>query len=481
MAYSNAEIVAFLIANPNLTDAELASIMDATGVDASQIAEATGSKVEDIQARYEEAAPTVYEPPAAEEVVTPVTSLLDEPPAAPIVETVAAPTEPITPIAPVTKTGTEQMVDLMVKNPNLTDAELVKAMETYKVSPADLAKATVSDEGAISARVAATVPQGSSVTLGDTVIAPQYRTTGSGMDEQIGPLETFTTSKSDGDVNYKAPVGTPVNIYSPTGELVNTVKTKKDLSFVGGLVDMLKDPVVLAAVGGAAASGLLGTAGAATGAAGTAAGTAGMTAAELAQLDLALGGAGGTAGATSLGSALTTGAPTATLTNLTGGSGATTVAPAGVDYSLTSSSPTTPTTNMGGAQNVPHPQRRPRGAHPALSGDLMTRERWALLLGEWCAILGIEKPPRLEFVPPRKMPQRVAFLTEWYLVIEEGWVIKISTAPMADPEEDFVHELLHVRTGCTDQAHEPWIRDVAAALVGLKRNGGSAGPPARLS
>ena len=94
MAYSNAEIVAFLIANPNLTDAELASIMDATGVDASQIAEATGSKVEDIQARYEEAAPTVYEPPAAEEVVTPVTSLLDEPPAAPIVETVAAPVAP---------------------------------------------------------------------------------------------------------------------------------------------------------------------------------------------------------------------------------------------------------------------------------------------------------------------------------------------------------------------------------------------------
>jgi hypothetical protein len=43
--------------------------------------------------------------------------------------------------------------------------------------------------------------------------------------------------------------------------------------------------------------------------------------AELAQLDLALGGAGGTAGATSLASALTTGAGVGTLTNLTGGSG----------------------------------------------------------------------------------------------------------------------------------------------------------------
>ena len=61
----------------------------------------------------------------------------------------------------------------------------------------------------------------------------------------------------------------------------------------------------------------------------------------------------------------------------------------------------------------------------------MTRERWALLLGEWCAILKIEKPPRLEFVPPRRMPQLVAMLTEYFLAIEEGWLILISTAPMA--------------------------------------------------
>jgi len=101
----------------------------------------------------------------------------------------------------------------------------------------------------------------------------------------------------------------------------------------------------------------------------------------------------------------------------------------------------------------------------------MTRERWALLLGEWCAILQIEKPPRLEFVPPRKMPQRVAMLTEYFLAIEEGWLIKISTGDLDDPELTLVHELLHVRTGCTDQCHEPWIRDVAAALVALKRRG----------
>ena len=60
----------------------------------------------------------------------------------------------------------------------------------------------------------------------------------------------------------------------------------------------------------------------------------------------------------------------------------------------------------------------------------MTREEWHWLLGEWCERLQIDKTPRLEFVPPRRMPQRVAMLTEYFLAIEEGWLIKISTAPM---------------------------------------------------
>jgi hypothetical protein len=52
----------------------------------------------------------------------------------------------------------------------------------------------------------------------------------------------------------------------------------------------------------------------------------GMSAAELAQLDMSLGGAGGSAGATELSNALATGAPTSTITALTGGSGVTPVA-----------------------------------------------------------------------------------------------------------------------------------------------------------
>jgi hypothetical protein len=147
------------------------------------------------------------------------------------------------------------MTDYLKNNPGASDASIVKAMETLGVSPSDMSKIVNVPEGEIAARVAATVSPGMSVTLGDTVVAPQYQYSQFGEDNQVGALETFTTSKSNGDVNYKAPVGTAVNIYSPTGELVNTVKTKQDLSFVGGFVDMLKDPVVQAAILGVAGGG----------------------------------------------------------------------------------------------------------------------------------------------------------------------------------------------------------------------------------
>jgi hypothetical protein len=215
----------------------------------------------------------------------------------------------------------QQIIDFLLANPGMSDAQIVAAMEQYGISPTQMAQAVGLPEGEVVSRVAATVPAGSSVTLGDTRVTPQYQTTGSGMDQQIGGLENIYLEKTTGDVNYKAPVGSDVQVLSPTGEFVNTIKTKEDQSFFGGLADAFKDPVVLAALGGAAAGGLLGTGGALGGTAATV-GTTGLTAAELAQLDLALGGAGGTAGATSLANALATGAAVPTITSLTGGSGA---------------------------------------------------------------------------------------------------------------------------------------------------------------
>ena len=179
------------------------------------------------QYNWSQAAPVV-EPVAT--VAAPITSLLDlptvapvdEPPAAPIVETVSAPTAPIAPIAPVAKTGTEQMVDLLIKNPNLTDAELVKAMETYKVSPADIAKATVSDEGKIAARVAATLPPNQAILLGDTYVQAVNTVTGSGQDEQVGGIEKVVTYKAG-----ENKVGGDVKHFSPEGKYEQTTKQQK--------------------------------------------------------------------------------------------------------------------------------------------------------------------------------------------------------------------------------------------------------------
>ena len=181
----------------------------------------------------------------------------------------------------------QQIVDFLLRNPDMTDEQIVKAMETYGISPSQMATAVGLPEGEVLSRVAVTVPPGSSVTLGDTRVAPQYQTTGSGMDQQVGGLENVYVEKvPTGDVNYKSPVGTPIQVYSPTGELVNTIKTKEDQSFFGGLVDAFKDPVVLAALGGAAASGLLGGAGALGGGATAATGATALTAAEAAGLGL---------------------------------------------------------------------------------------------------------------------------------------------------------------------------------------------------
>ena len=220
----------------------------------------------------------------------------------------------------------QQILDFLLANPGMSDAQIVAAMEQYGVSPAQMAQAVGLPEGEVISRVAATIPEGMSVTLGDTNIAPQYQVIGSGEDRQVLGIENIYTMKTTGDVNYKAPVGSEYQVLNPDGTFQSTGTVKKDQSFFGGLVDAFKDPVVLAALGGAAAGGLLGGAGTAAGAAGT----AGMSAAELAQLDLALGGAGGTAGATALGNALATGAAVPTLTNLTGGSGVLTGAAGGI-------------------------------------------------------------------------------------------------------------------------------------------------------
>ena len=132
--------------------------------------------------------------------------------------------------------------------------------------------------------------RGNTVNIGGTLYGGNWADQGSGESMQEGPLQSIYGSTG---VNQ---AGQPYYEYDPTGAFVQQGVTKKDQSFFGGLVDAFKDPVVLAALGGAGYAGLLGGGGA-----------AGLTASELAAADMALGGAGGTAGAEALASAAAAG------------------------------------------------------------------------------------------------------------------------------------------------------------------------------
>ena len=111
----------------------------------------------------------------------------------------------------------QQIVDYLLANPGMTDAQIVAAMETFQISPAQMAAAVNLDEGAVASRVAATIPQGQTITLGDTIIQPVYQTTGSGMDQQVGSLENVITYKA---TDNRA--GGAYTQYTPTGEVEQT-------------------------------------------------------------------------------------------------------------------------------------------------------------------------------------------------------------------------------------------------------------------
>lgn len=70
MAVTNQQIFDFLLANPNISDADLAAVMDAYGVSPQQVAQATGTSEVAAQQRYE--AVTAPPPPVYEPVYQPV-------------------------------------------------------------------------------------------------------------------------------------------------------------------------------------------------------------------------------------------------------------------------------------------------------------------------------------------------------------------------------------------------------------------------
>jgi hypothetical protein len=184
----------------------------------------------------------------------------------------------------------EQIVDFLLANPGMSDAQIVGAMEQYGVSPEQMATAVGLDVGEVVSRVAETVPQGQTVTLGDTIVQPEYRVTGSGETQEVGGLENVYTYKVG-----ENQTGGGYNQYNADGTLART-GTQQEVK--SGLKEFaLGSALLFGGLGGGFES-LFGGGGSA-GTAGTI-GNTGLTLSELTQLDMSLGGAGGTLGALTL-------------------------------------------------------------------------------------------------------------------------------------------------------------------------------------
>ena len=202
----------------------------------------------------------------------------------------------------------QQIIDFLLANPGMSDAQIVAAMEQYGVSPAQMAQAVGLPEGEVTARVAATVPPGQSVTLGDTIVQPQYQVTGSGENQQIGGIENVLSYKVD-----ENKVGGGYTQYTPTGEVART-GTQQEVS--NSLTPFILGSAALFGGLGGGLENLLGGGTTAVGSdlaglSGIPAGTGALTAAETAALYGTAGAAGSAGGAgllTSAGVPVTTAA-----------------------------------------------------------------------------------------------------------------------------------------------------------------------------
>ena len=149
----------------------------------------------------------------------------------------------------------QQIRDFLATGPS--DAQIVAAMGQFGVSPTQLSSVVGMPEGQVVARIAATVPPGQSVTVGDTVVQPQYQTVGQGQDQQVGGLQnviTYKTSENKTDGSY--------NQYSATGQLERTgTQQKVDTSLGGAVKQMVQNPgfkIAALAYGGNALNNTLG-------------------------------------------------------------------------------------------------------------------------------------------------------------------------------------------------------------------------------
>ena len=225
----------------------------------------------------------------------------------------------------------QQVLDFLLATPGMSDAQIFAAMRTFGVPPSQMAAVSGVPVNAIIARIAPLLPQNEAVLLGDTWIQAQYRTTGSGETQETGPLENIFVSKTTGGVNDRQPVGTPVQSFSPTGELLGTsqiqkVSPGKDfLKFLAGSALLFGGAALAGAGSGAATEAALTAGDLAIGAGsptttGLLSGgslTTGLTAADIAAAEAGLTTGATTGALTGATTAATTGATTAATTGAT--------------------------------------------------------------------------------------------------------------------------------------------------------------------
>ena len=166
-----------------------------------------------------------------------------------------------------TPANVQKVIDALAANPAITDRGIVSAMKQFNVSPKDIAQSFGLSEGQIISRIAATVPDGQTIQIADTIIQPKYQVVGSGQDAQTGALENVYTYRASDNK-----VGGGYTQYKADGTLERTGTQMK----VDASKDFVKFALTAGAIfGGAALSGL-----------NTAVKAVGLTAAEAAGLGL---------------------------------------------------------------------------------------------------------------------------------------------------------------------------------------------------
>lgn len=116
----------------------------------------------------------------------------------------------------------QDIINFLLANPGMSDADIGAAMAQYGVSPAQMAQATGLSEGEVTSRLGTTLAPNQATLFGDTYVQPIYTQLGSGMDAQQGPLENVVTYKASDNQ-----VGGNVNWYDPTGAYQQTTKQQE--------------------------------------------------------------------------------------------------------------------------------------------------------------------------------------------------------------------------------------------------------------